>query len=125
MLLLLFFNSFINLYNRDKKFDIVLLVFDRIQQSSLQLDEVAFSCALRAAYQHRSWKETMSLLNEAYDALEKNKTLSIFHTTLTNLNYGDASTTDDDIRYRYDQLRDWLTEKSILPTPQTFVSIHI
>ena len=107
---------------RDKKFADVLQVFGRMKARDVQIDEVAFSCVLRAIYHCRPWEDTISLLEESFESLGS-LCLPVFHTALTNLNYGETAESGVNMaRTRYDQLIEWLAEKHITPTPQTFVS---
>jgi hypothetical protein len=88
---------------------------------NIHLDEVAFSCTLRALHNCRPWDDSITFLDEAFLSLGS-LSLSVFHTALTNLNYGESGT--DIVRYRCVRLIDWLNEKDITPVPQTFVSLN-
>lgn len=106
----------------DKKFADVLQLFTRMKARKVYLDDVAFSCALRALHHCKPWEDSIILLDEAFLSLGS-LSLPVFHTALTNLNYGETVQSGAGIvRNRYVHLLDWLEEKHIEPVPQTLVS---
>lgn len=83
------YTAAMSLFIRNKKYEDALSLFSKMKEISLPMDTVAYICAIRATGFIRTWKDTMSILNEAYDTLGF-EALHVAHTAMINLNYETA-----------------------------------
>lgn len=105
------YTAAMSLYIKNRKYKDALHIFARMKEKDLNIDAVTYICAIRATGFINSWRETIEILNEAYEELGDD-VLHVTHTAMINLKY-ETSVSSLQTMVKLHQLIQWLKSHNI------------
>ena len=105
---------------RHGRLDETLQIFQEMKATGVEMDEISYSCAMRAFAFTKPWKDTINLLEESYVHFSQGS-LHVVHTAMTNLKYGrfQNALQQESALWRLNSLIEWMNSRRIVPCIQT------